>query len=222
MPSVPADPAVALTGLAVIAASPARRRVCLRPVLAAFAGMRSGSAPRFAFLEAHRMGFTFVTDGTACSRLLSTSPRGDAVAGHSRANDLIARMIALVFMDVWVSGSHTHLSFLPCSVSLGWAVRSARGSTSHATTCDPPPAERPAHLGWRWPESEMRPGASPRPARPRRRGPEFIPLTATGKFRWRGTPGSGCANHNRPSSRPERCLRPRNHRRLPCGGRWRS
>ena len=55
------------------------------------------------------MGFTFVTDGTACFRPLATSPRGDAVAGHSRANDLIARMTTLVFMDVWVSGSHAHL-----------------------------------------------------------------------------------------------------------------
>ena len=118
MPSVPADPAVALTGLLVVAASPARRRVCLRPVLAAFAVMRSGSAPRFAFLEAPWMGFTFVTDGTACFRPLSTSPRGDAVAGHSRANDLIARMIALVFMDVWVSGSHAQLSFLGVGLPL--------------------------------------------------------------------------------------------------------
>ena len=119
MPSVPADPAVALTGLAVVAASPALRRVCLRPVLAAFARMHNGSAPRFAFLEAHRMGFTFVPDGTTCFRPLATSPRGDAVAGHSRANDLIARMNAFVFMDVWVSGSHAHLSFLAGMINCG-------------------------------------------------------------------------------------------------------
>ena len=46
--------------------------------------------------------------------------------------------------------------FRPHSFSPGWAVRSGRGSTRHATTGDAPPAERPAHLGRCWPESELR------------------------------------------------------------------
>ena len=37
------------------------------------------------------------------------------------------------------------------------AVRAACGSASHATIFDPPPAERPAHLGRLLHESEMRP-----------------------------------------------------------------
>ena len=53
--------------------------------------------------------------------------------------------------------ARAHLGFLQRSVSPGWAVRSARGSTSPATTGDPPPAERPAHLGRCLQESEMRP-----------------------------------------------------------------
>lgn len=47
--------------------------------------------------------------------------------------------------------------FLAAPGVSGWAVRSVRGSTSHATIFDPPPPERPAHLGRLLHESEMRP-----------------------------------------------------------------
>jgi hypothetical protein len=36
-----------------------------------------------------------------------------------------------------------------------WAVRSARGFAGHASLSNPPPAERPDHLGWRLRETEM-------------------------------------------------------------------
>ena len=38
------------------------------------------------------MGFTFVADRTSSSRLLSTFPRGNAVAGPSSLNGLISDM----------------------------------------------------------------------------------------------------------------------------------
>ena len=50
----------------------------------------------------------------------------------------------------------------------GWAVRSARGSRRHGTSADPPPAERPAHLG-SWGDRGKVLGGSGRGAR--RRGP---------------------------------------------------
>ena len=49
-----------------------------------------------------------------------------------------------------------HRSFWPRAVAPGRAVRSGRGSTRHATTGDPPPAERTDHLGRCWQESELR------------------------------------------------------------------
>ena len=45
--------------------------------------------------------------------------------------------------------SRRPFSWIAAFGSPGWAVRSARGSTRHAMTADPPPAERPAHLGFR-------------------------------------------------------------------------
>jgi hypothetical protein len=66
--SVPADPAVGLTGPMVILASPARRGVCQRPALIAFIipeQIRLHGC--FIIIEAHWMGFTFVTDCASCS-----------------------------------------------------------------------------------------------------------------------------------------------------------
>jgi hypothetical protein len=42
------------------------------------------------------MGFTFVADHLTSSRLLSTSPRGDAVAGPLSLNGLIGDMSSFI------------------------------------------------------------------------------------------------------------------------------
>jgi hypothetical protein len=46
------------------------------------------------------MGFTFVADRLTSSRLLSTSPRGDAVAGPSSLNGLIGDMSSFISLGL--------------------------------------------------------------------------------------------------------------------------
>lgn len=65
--SVPADPAVVVTGPMVIQASPALRRVCQRPALIAFIMAEQIRLHGCSNFEAHWMGFTFVTDCASCS-----------------------------------------------------------------------------------------------------------------------------------------------------------
>ena len=62
------------------------------PVLAAFAFARNARLHGLFVIGAHWMGFTFVADRTSSSRLLSTFPRGNAVAGPSSLNGLISDM----------------------------------------------------------------------------------------------------------------------------------
>ena len=57
-----ADPAAALTGQAVIQASPVLHRVCLGPALAAFAVSVAARLCDLAHFGAHPMRFTFVAD----------------------------------------------------------------------------------------------------------------------------------------------------------------
>jgi hypothetical protein len=94
-----------LTRQRVIQASPAQRRVCLGPVPVAFAVSGAARLCGFVHIGAHSMRFTFVADCSASVRLLSTCPRGHAVAAPSRLNDLISRM-RLALMVGWFSGSH--------------------------------------------------------------------------------------------------------------------
>src|SRR5471030_1168855 len=103
--SAPADPAAVLTGHGVVQAAPVPHRVCFGPVLAAFAVCGAARLCGVCVHEAHSMGFTFVADCSFGSRLLSTCPRGHAVATPSRRNDLIGRM-RLPLMVGWFSGSH--------------------------------------------------------------------------------------------------------------------
>lgn len=65
--SVPANPAVVVTGPMVIQASPAPRRVCQRPALIAFIMAEQIRLHGCSNIEAHLMGFTFVTDCASCS-----------------------------------------------------------------------------------------------------------------------------------------------------------
>ena len=107
--STPADPAAVMTGHRVVQASPVVHRVCFGPALAAFA-IRGAARPAvFRVHEAHSMGLTFVADYSFGLRLLSTRPRGHAVAAPSRRNDLIGRM-RLALMVGWFSGSHPRIS----------------------------------------------------------------------------------------------------------------
>jgi hypothetical protein len=46
------------------------------------------------------MGFTFVADHLTSSRLLSTSPRGDAVAGPLSLNGLIGDMSSFISLGL--------------------------------------------------------------------------------------------------------------------------
>jgi hypothetical protein len=57
------------------------------------------------------MGLTFVADCSFGVRLLSTCPRGHAVAAPSRRNDLIGRM-RLALMVGWFSESHPRITLM--------------------------------------------------------------------------------------------------------------
>jgi hypothetical protein len=104
--STPADPAAVMTGQCVVQASPVRHRVCFGPARIAFAVCVAARLCGICAYEAHSMGLTFVADCPFGMRLLSTCPRGHAVAAPSRLNDLIGRM-RLALMVGWFSGSHT-------------------------------------------------------------------------------------------------------------------
>ena len=103
--STPADPAAVMTGHRVVQASPVHHRVCFGPVLTAFAIRGAARRCGLCVYGAHSMGLTFVADCSFGMRLLSTRPRGHAVAAPSRLNDLIGRM-RLALMVGWFSGSH--------------------------------------------------------------------------------------------------------------------
>jgi hypothetical protein len=123
------------------------------------------------------------------------------------------------------------------SVSPGWAVPSACGSTRHATTCEPPPAERPAQLGWRLQESELRPGAAARPPTSRSLRPavksrlraspfsfaetsgETIPTARIGGACIGRRPAMGCGLDRWPDSHPWRRGRGNTARRHGATGR---
>jgi hypothetical protein len=107
--STPADPAAVMTGHRVVQASPGCPRVCFGPVLAAFAIRGAARRCGVCVHEAHSMGLTFVADCSFGVRLLSTCPRGHAVAAPSRRNDLIGRM-RLALMVGWFSESHPRIS----------------------------------------------------------------------------------------------------------------
>ena len=106
--STPADPAAVMTGHRVVQASPVRHRVCFGPALTAFALRGGARRCGVCVFEAHSMGLTFVADCSFGMRLLSTCPRGHAVAAPSRLNDLIGRM-RLALMVGWFSGSHPRI-----------------------------------------------------------------------------------------------------------------
>ena len=78
--STPADPAAVMTGHRVVQASPVHHRVCFGPVLTAFAICGAARRCGTCVYEAHSMGLTFVADCSFGMRLLSTCPRGHAVA----------------------------------------------------------------------------------------------------------------------------------------------
>jgi hypothetical protein len=107
-----------MTGQCVVQASPVHHRVCFGPVLAAFA--ICGAARRCGICDfgAHSMGLTFVADCSFSMRLLSTCPRGHAVAAPSRRNDLIGRM-RLALMVGWFSGSHPQISQMTADTKPG-------------------------------------------------------------------------------------------------------
>jgi hypothetical protein len=107
--STPADPAAVMTGQCVVQASPGCPRVCFGPVLAAFAICGAARRCGICVYGAHSMGLTFVADCSFSMRLLSTCPRGHAVAAPSRRNDLIGRM-RLALMVGWFSGSHPQMA----------------------------------------------------------------------------------------------------------------
>jgi len=107
--STPADPAAVMTGQCVVQASPGCPRVCFGPVLAAFAICGAARRCGICAFGAHSMGLTFVADCSFSMRLLSTCPRGHAVAAPSRRNDLIGRM-RLALMVGWFSGSHPQIT----------------------------------------------------------------------------------------------------------------
>lgn len=80
--SVPADPAVTLTGPTVVEASPALRRVCQRPIRFAFANTPVARLHGYFVFEAHLMGFTFVTDCASCAPVALHLPsRGRSYRG---------------------------------------------------------------------------------------------------------------------------------------------
>ena len=90
--STPADPAAVMTGQCVVQASPVLHGVCFGPALAAFAVCEAARLCGCCAYGAHSMRLTFVADCSFGTRLLSTCPRGHAVAAPSRRNDLISRM----------------------------------------------------------------------------------------------------------------------------------
>lgn len=106
--STPADPAAVMIGQRVVQASPVRHRVCFGPILAAFTVCGAARLCGVCAYEAHSMGFTFVADCSLGDWLLSTCPRGHAVATPSRLYDLIGRM-RLALMVGWFSGSHPQM-----------------------------------------------------------------------------------------------------------------
>lgn len=75
------------------------------------------------------MGFTFVTDCASCSRLLSTSPRGNAVAGAFSAK-------RLNWLDEFsphgfrVSESHLGSVFMGLSETLSLFLGSSEAKTN--------------------------------------------------------------------------------------------
>jgi mRNA-degrading endonuclease toxin of MazEF toxin-antitoxin module len=109
--STPADPAAVMTGHRVVQASPVQHRVCFGPVLTAFAICGAARLCGVCAYGAHSMGLTFVADCSFGLRLLSTRPRGHAVAAPSRLNDLIGRM-RLSLMVGWFSESHPQISLI--------------------------------------------------------------------------------------------------------------
>ena len=103
--STPADPAAVITEHRVVQASPVHHRVCFGPVLTAFAIRGVARLCGSRAFGAHSMGLTVVADCSFGTRLLSTCPRGHAVAAPSRLNDLIGRM-RLSLIVGWFSESH--------------------------------------------------------------------------------------------------------------------
>jgi len=106
-----ADPAAVMTGQCVVQASPVRG-VCFGPALFAFAVCEAARLCGCCAHGAHSMRLTFVADCSFSVRLLSTCPRGHAVAAPSRRNDLIGRM-RLSLMVGWFSGSHSQRTRSP-------------------------------------------------------------------------------------------------------------
>ena len=107
--STPADPAAVMTGHGVVQASPVFHRVCFGPALAAFAIRGAARRCGVCVFEAHSMRLTVVADCSFDLRLLSTRPRGHAVAAPARRNELIRRM-RLALMVGWFSGSHPRIT----------------------------------------------------------------------------------------------------------------
>ena len=127
---------------------------------------------RAAFMRAEKPGVGFLheivdvggadepvevgAEGRLVGRELSGEPLRRVGRGRSHGADVwaVGGRSKPVFWRGMMEGAS---EFLAAPGVSGWAVRSARGSASHATIFDPPPAERPAHLGRLLHESEMRP-----------------------------------------------------------------
>jgi len=101
-----ADPAAVMTGQWLVEVSPALRRVYLGPDLTAFAIRGAARLCGGGAYGAHNLEVHFGCGLPDQHRLLPTCPRGHAVTGPSRPNDLINRM-RLSLMDCWFQ-NRTH------------------------------------------------------------------------------------------------------------------